>query len=249
MNAIKRSILACSVFCLNLSPLVSQAMQPENPVACVEGSTISIGFGDHTTNCELENPTDRDRFQFSASGSDMVRVIVLSGTNGLDPVVEVRGPNGPEIVGTSFCSGNIPGRLPFRCSFSVDITPSISGKHTLAISDSGFNEEGNYETNLQCLFRICPDDETPPPPASLPGDIDLDGDVDHDDLDLLLAARNTLAVSEDDKRDLDGDGKITAKDARILTTLCTNSLGAVFLFGSGIIGLLVCRVRQERLAL
>lgn len=53
------------------------------------------------------------------------------------------------------------------------------------------------------------------------GDIDLDGDVDSDDLSLLLAALNTLANGANDLRDLNGDGKINVLDARTLVTLCT----------------------------
>jgi amidase len=53
------------------------------------------------------------------------------------------------------------------------------------------------------------------------GDVDGDGDVDNNDLNLILAARNTLATSVNDLRDVNGDGKIDALDTRILTTLCT----------------------------
>lgn len=53
------------------------------------------------------------------------------------------------------------------------------------------------------------------------GDIDADGDVDNDDLNLILAARGKPANGPNDLRDLDGDGMITALDARKLTTLCT----------------------------
>jgi hypothetical protein len=59
------------------------------------------------------------------------------------------------------------------------------------------------------------------------GDVDKDGDVDRNDLLILLAARNTPASGPDDPRDLDGDGKITVLDARILATLFTRPGGAV----------------------
>lgn len=57
--------------------------------------------------------------------------------------------------------------------------------------------------------------------AALPGDIDNDGDVDLDDLNILLAARNKPASGSDDSRDLDKNMVINALDARKLTTLCT----------------------------
>jgi hypothetical protein len=57
--------------------------------------------------------------------------------------------------------------------------------------------------------------------VAAPGDLDSDGDVDRDDLNRLLAARNTNATGPGDPRDLDGDGRITVLDGRRLTLLCT----------------------------
>jgi alpha-tubulin suppressor-like RCC1 family protein/pimeloyl-ACP methyl ester carboxylesterase len=53
------------------------------------------------------------------------------------------------------------------------------------------------------------------------GDINGDGDVDVDDLAEINGALNTSASGPNDLRDLDGDGRITALDARKLVTLCT----------------------------
>lgn len=53
------------------------------------------------------------------------------------------------------------------------------------------------------------------------GDLDGDGDIDRNDLNLILAARNLPASGPDDRKDLDGDGMITALDARKIMELCT----------------------------
>jgi hypothetical protein len=56
---------------------------------------------------------------------------------------------------------------------------------------------------------------------TITGDIDGDCDLDTDDMNIIMAARNTPADGDDDPRDLDGDGTITANDARQLSLLCT----------------------------
>ena len=56
------------------------------------------------------------------------------------------------------------------------------------------------------------------------GDVDGDRDVDRADLNLILAARNKRASGPGDPRDLDRDGVITVRDARLLVTLFTRQL-------------------------
>ncbi len=57
--------------------------------------------------------------------------------------------------------------------------------------------------------------------ASIPGDLDGDGDVDRDDIAIFFAARNQAASGPADPRDLDRDGRITVLDARKAMLLCT----------------------------
>jgi len=57
-------------------------------------------------------------------------------------------------------------------------------------------------------------------PTVTAGDLDSDGDVDQDDLNILLTYRNQPA-SGCPECDIDGDGVITVLDARKLVLLCT----------------------------
>jgi len=51
--------------------------------------------------------------------------------------------------------------------------------------------------------------------------VDSDNDVDRNDINLIAAARNTPADGPDDPRDADGNGMITATDARTCMRRCT----------------------------
>lgn len=53
------------------------------------------------------------------------------------------------------------------------------------------------------------------------GDLDGDGDVDRDDMSIILASRNQPASGPNDPKDINGDGTITVRDARSLRHLCT----------------------------
>lgn len=87
--------------------------------------------------------------------------------------------------------------------------PGDTAPITVQVMDDGDPPEVDAETFMITVT------------APLRGDVDLDGDVDRDDVVLILAARNQPASGPDDPRDLDGDGVITVLDARIDVTLCT----------------------------
>ena len=56
--------------------------------------------------------------------------------------------------------------------------------------------------------------------GGLRGDLNGDGQVDIDDVNIIDLYLNTPATSPNDARDLNHDGLVNALDARILTTLC-----------------------------
>lgn len=58
---------------------------------------------------------------------------------------------------------------------------------------------------------------------SLIGDFDLDGDVDSDDMNFIIARLNQPGTDENSQFDLDGNGTITMLDARKLILLCTRA--------------------------
>jgi hypothetical protein len=59
------------------------------------------------------------------------------------------------------------------------------------------------------------------PAAPLRGDVDGDGDVDSGDVALVTAVLNTPAAGPDDPRDLNADGTISVRDARLVVLECT----------------------------
>jgi hypothetical protein len=83
----------------------------------------------------------------------------------------------------------------------------------VAVSNSGISSEISHGVCTD-IFKIV-------------GDLDSDGDIDIDDLAIILAALNTPANRPSDPRDIDGDGWISVLDARKLRLLCTRPRCAV----------------------
>jgi hypothetical protein len=79
------------------------------------------------------------------------------------------------------------------------------------------NNPNQTDADLDGLGDAC--DTT----TGTPGDRDADGDVDRIDISILLAdlGRAVSGAACGRACDLDGDGAITALDARRLTLLCT----------------------------
>jgi hypothetical protein len=96
-------------------------------------------------NGRIEVSTDLDVFQFLGEAGDAVRIVVDATFDGLDPLLELRDPDGMPVFPAASCANS--------CTFWRDAILSKSGVHTLTISDSSFNEGGNYRLQVEKLPR------------------------------------------------------------------------------------------------
>jgi hypothetical protein len=134
--------------------------QPEFPVACVEGQEpLHLNYGEHTTGCAIDSSTDLDRFTFTGTAGDEVRVIVRSLTTHLDPRLEIRSlcdPNSP-IIFANFCSGQTSGGSGIKCTISApSLTLPCTGTYGIFVSDQGSDETGEYQLEIA---QILPRDD------------------------------------------------------------------------------------------
>jgi hypothetical protein len=129
-------------------------------------------------------------------------LVTLDGRGSADP------DNGPGPLSFAWTQAGGPQvTLNSAATATPTFTPTVAGSYTFNLV---VNDGQDNSTPASVTITV---------PQR--GDIDLDGDVDMNDLKLILAARNTPANGPNDLRDLNGDGKIDVLDARILSTLCT----------------------------
>ena len=101
-------------------------------------------------------------------------------------------------------------------------TRRIWNQHTYHITNINpdgtipLNQKNNWQVSGLNNFRLNEYGQFEGPLC----DIDRDGDVDRNDINLIFAARGTLAVPGD-ARDYDKDGRITINDARACTLQCS----------------------------
>ncbi|MBX3640580.1 MAG: hypothetical protein KF888_08705 [Nitrosomonas sp.] len=126
-----------------------------------------------------------------------------------NPLGEAGGPSGAYLIEMQLISNArfFPSD-PFLVLLNAGLQPSEFGAALSALTGDPVSNELPRQPEL---------------PVSIPGDVDLDGDVDRIDVALiLLATQNNEALNTANAAfDVDGDGFITRADALLAKTLCT----------------------------
>jgi hypothetical protein len=155
----------------------------------------------------VQGPPNSNVPPIAAVGPDVtVRVghrVTLDGTQSVDP------DNGPAELKFVWTQSGGPGvNLNGADTATPDFTPTTSGQYMfdLVVTD-GKSESLPARVVVTVL---------------IPGDVDGDGDVDKDDINVITKYLNKPA-SVCPQCDIDGDGKITVLDARKLTLMCTRA--------------------------
>ena len=119
-----------------------------------------------------------------------------------------------------WAASGLPSGLNLDSDGLLTGTPDVGTSGTHAVDISVKDDTGRILT-LSLQLSVLP--------ARIPpvvrGDANHDGEVDRADLAVVLAARNKPSSGPGDPRDLDNDGIITVKDARILATLIARGAG------------------------
>ncbi|MDX1811834.1 MAG: hypothetical protein R3240_07805, partial [Gammaproteobacteria bacterium] len=95
----------------------------------------------------INHNTDNDFFEFQGAAASRVRINVSAVWNNMDPVMEIWDQNGVRL--DSVACANV-------CSILKDYDLLDTGTYYINIRDSGLNEGGTYEINIQCVWGDCP---------------------------------------------------------------------------------------------
>jgi hypothetical protein len=109
--------------------------------------------------------TDIDHYYFNADPGTSVRLNVFSTSTNMDPTIELRDPLGGMVL-----NGAIDGAscTNIGCTFSVEVSPTMSGNYSLLIYDAVNNEAGAYQLSLWCITGQCDSDGVGGPDAAAP---------------------------------------------------------------------------------
>lgn len=135
-------------------PLCALSQQAETTTSCEEGvvaEPVALAYGNSTLNCTIDSLGDNDRFQFTGAENDLIRLNLLTLSNGLDAEIEIRDGLGAVVAGGS-CTANVVS----RCSFEIELTLGRSGEFLVRVSDTGTDNTGGFRIQLERLLPAPP---------------------------------------------------------------------------------------------
>ena len=142
-----------TIMCIGLFlfPCLVQAGQPEPPaVECIEGTPpepIAVDFGEHTSTCQVDNPTDIDQFQIPIGTEDFgellrLNVTYLGGSN-FYPRVEV----------WDSCGDPVANR--YSRTFTEDFAiPECVGDFQIVVSDANTTYPGSFILQVERIVPV-----------------------------------------------------------------------------------------------
>lgn len=106
---------------------------------------VALRYGDHTLNAGLVTVLEVDRFTVQAAAGDSFEFRLRTATGAMNPLVQLRGPNGAVLKSTN-CNG-----FGAPCSALMDFQAVSAGVYTFNVSDNGGDAVGAYQVHLEQL--------------------------------------------------------------------------------------------------
>jgi hypothetical protein len=114
---------------------------------------LGFGYGapvQHT----IDHLGDSDYFAFNAKAGSNFRLTVATLTAGVDAHVEVWNTAGALNTSTA-CAGHDVFGNPILCNVLLDLSTASDGIFKVGVYDTGWNNNGNYQISVTCLFGEC----------------------------------------------------------------------------------------------
>lgn len=192
-------------------------------------------------------PNERFRAQVlakTASGQNIMRTFPGSFLNRSVKVVAISSGFTQVLAGSDYSQRFEVHNIGAEDNYHVQ--PSATLSSILQVSPSSFNLKEGQKTLVELTLRVPANAQigqtdtlsllvqgmvsdnasvvtTIVGEAGITGDFDHDGDIDIDDLNILMVVKNMPASGASDIRDLDGNGVIDVVDVRLLTRMCTRA--------------------------
>ncbi len=106
--------------------------------------------------------TDTDFFVFNATAGTTLQLNAVTLTNNLDLRFQVYDPDDILVIDTVGCNASTFA----RCSYAVNLTPTVTGVYSLQVFDDDAFNGGDYQFSLWCVFGDC--DGAPVPDSNGP---------------------------------------------------------------------------------